>query len=291
MPADRVANRAAGTVLAIRRHPVKSMIGEELEASDVTKSGLLGDRAYALIDLSDGKVASAKNPKKWGRLFEFRAKYEAPVRAGEDIPAVWITMPDGSSLSSADPDVHSAFSDAFGREVRLNRREQGQEGIVETAIPTPWMPKLEEYWPEDVEGLPHSGTVTDEAMPESTFFDLAPVHILTTATLDALKQAYPAGQFKVQRFRPNLVVKSPDGEIGFVENDWVGRTMQIGEQVQLTITGPCPRCVMTTLPQQALPKDAGILRAAAQHNGAAVGVYASVARAGHVRKGDQVRVL
>lgn len=291
MAADRIGNGAAGTVLAIRRHPVKSMIGEELDAGDVTEAGLIGDRSYALIDLSDGKVASAKNPKKWGRLFEFRAEYEATFRAGEDIPAVRITMPDGSSVSSADPDAHLAFSEALGRKVRLNQRERGQEGVVETSSPNPWMPKLEEYWPEDVEGLAHSGVVTDEVMPESTFFDFAPIHILTTATLQTLEQVYPAGQFEVQRFRPNLVVEPPDGQTGFVENDWVGRIIQIGEEVRLRITGPCPRCVMTTLPQSNLPKDTGILRAAAQHNGAAVGVYASVARAGHVRKGDAVRVL
>lgn len=291
MPSDLTGNANAGTVLSIRRHPVKSMIGEEIDATDLTDAGLIGDRAYALIDLSDGKVASAKNPKKWGRLFEFQAEYQASLRPGEEMPSVRITMPDGSSVSSADPDAHSAFSRALGREVRLNRRERGQEGIVETTLPNPWMPKLEEYWPKDVEGLAHSGIVTDEAMPESTFFDLAPVHILTTATLEALRQAYPDGQFEVQRFRPNLVVESPDGQMGFAENDWVGRTIQLGDQVQLRITGPCPRCVMTTLPQQGLPKDTGILRAAARQNNAAVGVYASVDRAEHVRRGDEVRVL
>lgn len=291
MPAQPTGNGLSATLLSIRRHPVKSMMGEALQQSEVTERGLLGDRAYALVDTSDGKVVSAKNPRKWGRILEFQASYAGPVAAGGDVPAVRIRLPDGVELSSADGDASAGLSEALGRDVRLNRRERGQEGIVETTLPNPWTPKLEEYWPDDVEGLAHSGIVTDEAMPEGTFFDFAPVHILTTATLERLEQIYPGGQFDVRRFRPNFVVQAPDQQAGFVENDWIGRTIQIGDEVQLNITGPCPRCVMTTLPQRDLSKDAGILRAAAQHNGAHVGVYASVARSGHVRMGDPVRVL
>ena len=73
-----------------------------------------------------------------------------------------------------------------------------------------------------------------------------------------------------------------------VENDWVGHTLVIGDEVRLQITGPCPRCVMTTLPQGDLPKDAGILRTAAQNNQANVGVYAAVVTGGTVRRGDGV---
>jgi uncharacterized protein YcbX len=72
-----------------------------------------------------------------------------------------------------------------------------------------------------------------------------------------------------------------------VENDWIGQTIAIGDDVRLRITGPCPRCVMTTLPQGDLPKDAGILRTAAQNNHANVGVYADVIVGGTVRRGDR----
>ena len=63
-----------------------------------------------------------------------------------------------------------------------------------------------------------------------------------------------------------------------------------GDEVRLDVTGPCARCVMTTLPQADLPRDPGILRAAAQHNHANVGVYAAVARGGTIRRGDPVRL-
>jgi uncharacterized protein YcbX len=86
------------------------------------------------------------------------------------------------------------------------------------------------------------------------------------------------------------VVETATGEKGFVENAWIGQTLAIGDQVRLRITGPCPRCVMTTLPQGDLPKDTGILRTAAQHNGVNVGVYAEVLRGGAIHRGDPVRL-
>ena len=116
------------------------------------------------------------------------------------------------------------------------------------------------------------------------------MHLLTTATLDRLRVLYPQGRFEVRRFRPNIVVETANGEKDFVENAWIGQVLAIGDAIRLSITGPCPRCVMTTLPQGDLPKDAGILRTAAQHNRANVGVYASVLQGGTVRRGDSVRL-
>jgi uncharacterized protein YcbX len=141
-----------------------------------------------------------------------------------------------------------------------------------------------------MEGLDYRDTVTDFALPEGTFFDCAVVHVLTTATLDRLRELYPQGRFEVRRFRPNIVVETAPGVKDFVENAWINRTLTIGDKVRLSMTGACPRCVMTTLPQGDLPRDLGILRTAAQHNQANVGVYASVLQGGEVRRGDSVRL-
>jgi MOSC domain-containing protein len=74
------------------------------------------------------------------------------------------------------------------------------------------------------------------------------------------------------------------------ESELVGRTLAIGQDVRLTVTGPCSRCVMTTLPQGDLPRDPGILRPAAAHNDAKVGIYGRVECGGWVCPGDPVRV-
>lgn len=274
----------AGSVQSLWRYPVKSMLGEELESCDVTERGLSGDRAYALVDAEDGKVASAKNPRKWARLFECRAAF-AGDRGG-----VQIALPDGTTMAADDPNAAAVLSRLFGRTARLETTASAS-------------PVLEELW---LEGSPDGRAVTDEAIaggsPPGTFFDYAVVHVVTTATLDRLSELYPPGRFDTRRFRPNVVVSLAKGESGFVENGWVGRTLAIGESVRLAVTDPCPRCVMTTLAQEDLPADAGILRTAARHNSlvggeargpegtypASVGVYARVVHGGLVRRGDPV---
>jgi uncharacterized protein YcbX len=157
------------------------------------------------------------------------------------------------------------------------------------ALPDVRTATAEEYWP-DIEGLDHRDTVTDFGLPEGTFFDCALVHLLTTATLDRLRGLYPDGRFEVRRFRPNIVVETASGNRDFVENAWIAQVLAIGDSVRLSVTGPCPRCVMTTLPQSDLPNDMGILRTAAQHNRANVGIYASVLEGGTVHRGDSVRL-
>jgi uncharacterized protein len=278
------------------------MQGEELDAGALTARGVLGDRGYALIDAANGRVVSAKNPRKWPRLLEYHARYVTAPCPDEALPPVEITLPDGARVRSDAPSAAESLSGALGRAVAIGR------------IP-PAGQSLEEFWPA-VEGLTpvgepvaneHGDTVTalPVAMlaPEGTFFDLAAIHLVTTATLDRLRALYPSGRFDVRRFRPNLVLATDPAVSGFVENEWIGRTLWIGEQVQLKVIDPCPRCVMTTLPQDDLEADPGILRALVRHNPvpsatlmpgellpACAGVYASVLQSGIIRQGDTVRV-
>jgi uncharacterized protein YcbX len=283
---------SAGAVVSLWRYPVKSMLGEELNAAELTERGPIGDRTYALVDAETGKVASAKNPRKWAKLFECHASFVAPPVRGEPPPPVRIELPDGQVLESGLDDVDGALSALLGRAVSLK-------------TVAPRAPSLEEYWP-DIEGLAHRETITDEAIgggaPAGTFFDYSAVHVLTTSTLDRLRALYPAGRFEVRRFRPNIVVAADGGVEGFVENLWVGHTVMVGDGIRLRVSDPCPRCVMTTLPQADLPRDVGILRAAADYNKVpvpafdnqampSVGVYAAVERGGTVHRGDTLRVI
>jgi len=283
------AHTAIGSVATLWRYPVKSMLGEELNAAEITERGLLGDRAYALVDTADGKVASAKNPRKWPRLFDFRAAFVEAPRPDAQLPPVRIILPDGTAVTSAQADLNPILSRALDREVTVEVAPNGQSPAAASPAPGARTREAEEYWP-DLEGLDYRDAVTDFALPEGTFFDCAVVHVLTTATLDRLRELYPQGRFEVRRFRPNVVVATAEGVKDFVENGWVGRTLALGDEVRLSVTGACPRCIMTTLPQSDLPGDLGILRTAAQHNEASVGVYAAVLRGGRVRRGDAVRV-
>jgi uncharacterized protein YcbX len=182
--------------------------------------------------------------------------------------ATWTLSP-GAVTSTAGPceePLHGRSWSVTSDDARFGELLTGAlSRPVTLASAAPSEPSLEEYWPDTAE-LDHQETVTDEAMPASTFFDLAAIHVLTTATINRLRELYPQGRFEVRRFRPNIV----------------------GDDVVLEITDHCPRCVMTTLPQEDLPKDSGILRTAARHNEVHVGVYGEVRRGGRIQRGDTV---
>jgi hypothetical protein len=132
-----------GSVVALWRYPVKSMMGEELNATEITDRGLLGDRRFAVVDRSTGKVGGAKNPRKWGNFFDFRAAYVEAPKTGAKISPVRITLPDGTAVTSEQPDLEQILSRAFGRDVALQEARPGQMTSGATA---------EEYWP-DIAGL------------------------------------------------------------------------------------------------------------------------------------------
>lgn len=264
----------AGTIASIHRYPVKSMIGEELHVTRVGARGIEGDRAYALADVETGKVASAKNPSKWPTLFQFHATFTAPLNGS--LPPVQIRFPDGETIMSEDQEVENRLSASLKRSVRLLKV-------------APKTASLEEYWP-DIDDLARRDVVTDESIPSETFFDLGMIHLVTTGTLNSLQSLYPEGRFVSRRFRPNFVIETTPDAGPFPESDWERKVLSIGSEVQIKITGPCGRCVMTTLDQDGLPKDIGILKTAAKHNQARVGAYASVIRGGVVRKGDPVQL-
>jgi uncharacterized protein len=197
-------------VTALYRYPVKSMLGESLERCRIDDRGVVGDRAYALVDVETGTVASAKVPRLWGGLLGFSARCaDEPERAGT--PSVEITFPDGSVHHSGDPDIDAALSAAIGREVRLIATPPEGAGF-------------EEVWPE-IDGLAPEAVIAatrvrDEdtgervsrfdlaAMaPHSAFFDLAVLHLLTTATLQRLRALEPGATFDERRYRPNVLLE------------------------------------------------------------------------------------
>ncbi len=258
-------------LVSLWRYPVKSMMGEELRSSKITAKGIHGDRASALVDIETGKIVSAKNPKRWPNMFSFRGRYEDLANTND----IRITLPDGTTVKSNDSNVNSILSDALGKEVRFISK-------------APDEPQLEEYWP-DIEELDYRDIITNEDMPKGTFYDLAVVHLLTTSTLDELRRLYPEGRFEARRFRPNIIINTE--QTGFVESEWVGKTLNIGDEVKLKITNHCTRCVMTTLPQGDLPKNSNILKTAAQHNEAHVGVYAEVIVGGTIKCDDSAIII
>jgi uncharacterized protein YcbX len=268
-----------GHIAKIHRFPIKSMLGEELEEAWTDERGLRGDRAFAVVDVETGSVASAKHPRRWARLLACRARFVTPPSADGPMPTVHIELPDGGDITSDDPRVHDVLSRVLDRPVRL----------AASALPEA---SYEDYWP-DIEGVSpdgHRDAFTSERIsplaPAGTFFDMTAFHVISSASLRALLQALPQSQIEAARFRPNFVIEGDDGA-SFVENAWVGRVLKVGSSLAIKTLMPTMRCVMTTLAQQALPNDPEVLRALVRENLVAVpdgkrypciGVYCSLAR-------------
>jgi uncharacterized protein len=289
-----------GTIRALWRFPVKSMLGEELDAADVSEGGIVGDRAFALVDRETGKVASAKHPKTWPNLLACRAAFVEPPGPGEELPPARIDLADGNSVLSDAADVDAVLSRFFGRDLELARTAQNGYTIDQ------YHPDEENFDPEghrdevvesqlgaaffNSRGLP-------SAVPEGSFFDLFPLSVLTTSSLERLGELEPQSRFDARRFRMNVIVDSPAR--GFVENAWLGRTLAIGDNVRVGVAMPDPRCVMPSLAQEDLPRDPQILKALAKHNRIDVagalypcaGVYAVAEGTGKIRKDDRVSLV
>ena len=294
-------DQVIGSVVRLWMFPVKSMKGERVEAADVGKHGIAGDRAYALLDVETGKIVSAKNVRLFPDIFGCQASFIDRPRPGENLPPVRIALPEGRSTTSESPDADLVLSEFFKREVRIVR--QAPEDFI-----------IDMYHPDvaDADPAGYRDTVVEQKVgsaywqdagvaspiPQGSFLDLFPVSVLTTATLDQMNKLQPGSRFDERRFRMNVIVETP--QTGFIENDWVGRDLVLGDSLRLGIELPDPRCVMTTLAQDELPRDTNILRGLVQHNRIDVGedgrfpcagVYAVVRVPGVVRAGDSARLV
>ncbi|MGH7780756.1 MAG: MOSC domain-containing protein [Candidatus Binataceae bacterium] len=277
-----MAQKQIGTLAAIWRHPVKSMLGEQLAQVEITERGAVGDRAWALRETATRRIASAK---KFAGLFGFRAKYDDPSVAGSGAP-ISIHMPDGSTIRPSDPEAAEKISAALGRKVTLERAETADR---ERAGIDPKTVFADVPIEQVIPGLSAENLPAEFALSPGSFFDTAVMHVIATGTLRHLSKL--AGSKSIcdpRRFRPTLFVDTGACGDCFVEDEWVGGELIVGASVKVTTMVPALRCVMTTHPQDDLPRDYDVLRTAARNHRTNLGVFAAIGAGGMVRIGDPV---
>jgi len=177
-----------GRVAALRRYPVKSLVGEQLDRAELTDAGIEGDRRWAIFDPEGGVLSARRVP----------ALLEA--RASLDEHGVRITLPDGVEVHAGEASADAALSAWLGRQVRLGE-------------PTAARPVI-----ADEEGS-YEGRA-------GTFFDASPILLVTTGTLSDLTARSPRSRFDARRFRPNLVIETEGADP--VEQSWIGERVAVG---------------------------------------------------------------
>jgi uncharacterized protein YcbX len=300
-----------GTVRELWRFPVKSMGGERLDQVEVGMNGFVGDRCWAVRNVETGEI---HNAKRFPILMQCSASYRRPPLAGQIAP-VDVTLPDGTVVGSESPALSAQLSALLGRAVVLHplepaanrafyRRRQPGAAMLGRVAHFAVGRRLVQWSLEHGAGgalRAEFGRTADEPLPDlreiasegfefytppGTFFDLFPIHILTTGALDAMKQANPGADWDVRRFRPNVLVATPSAT-GHIERDWRGRTIRIGG-FEAWGELPTVRCAMPMHSQPNLGRDPSVLRTIVGHAEQCLGLYASVSVPGEVALGDPV---
>lgn len=263
-----------GAVTAIRRYPVKSMLGEDLDSVAVTEAGVEGDRIAAVIDVETGMVATAKRPKYWRGLLAFSARWNGG--------APQIVLPDATAMALDDAALDEVLSGLLGRNVSLST-VRPEHATIGRSVPEEVLAAG-----DDVD-VSYVTMEIGEGTPGTTFVDYAPIHLFTTATL-----AHVGAE--LVRYRPNVVVDIPGIE-PFAENDWTGREITIGP-ITLQVLHATPRCAIPTLAHGSLPRRTDAVRTLMQQNRVpevrmqpCLGAYAAVRSGGTISLGDPVMIM
>jgi uncharacterized protein len=276
------------------RYPVKSMVGETVDAIQLGSLGIVGDRTWAARDLERGGIRGAK---KIGTLMRLAAH---DLGDGD----VEITLPDGSTVRTNDVDVHERVSAALDHPVHLERlrpaddldhyrRGAPDSDDVVAELRGIFGREADEPFP-DFSVFPP--IIAEFESPPGTYYDVFPLMVMTTAALAALGRALPDSNVDVRRFRPSLVIDAGDSGAdastpGHPEFDWSGRRAALGSAT-IEFGAPCPRCVMVTREiNDEIPADRSILRHIVRDLGQNLGVYATVVTPGRVALGDALTWL
>lgn len=227
------------------------MQGEQLDEVRLDDGGVEGDRRYGVLDRQSGCILSAKWEPK---LLEARA-----LQTG---PELVVKLPTGETVLGLGAASDAALSAWLERPVHLQEAGPTTQGTYQIHIDP-----------------------TDDESPEFTwsgppgrFVDEAPVHLLTTASLQ---------QWDARRFRPNVVIEVDD-DAAFVEDGWVGRRVRIGE-VELEVIKRTSRCAMVSRAQPGgIRRDLDVIHTLRAEHNLDLGVHARVVVPGTVRRGDRV---
>jgi len=258
-----------GKVESLWRYPVKSMRGEALDEAYLGFAGVYGDRLYALQ--SDAAVPGFPylTGREQRRMVLYRPRFRHP-----DLAAMPPNLADAEALA---PGITPVYADRDGLAVDIETPD-GETLAIDD-------PRLADLLNEHLSRR-HQVKVlrSDRALT-----DCRPVSLCSLATVGQLGAELGKAIDK-RRFRANIYLDLGDGA-GFAENDYVGKTIAIGDKVRLQVLERDPRCAMITLDPDTAERDPAVLKTVSESHEGHTGVYAAVLIEGVVRTGDTVDLL
>lgn len=244
--------RRVGKIKELWRYPVSSVTGEPLDEVSVSAAGMDGDRRYALVDAETGIVAHPERDRRWQKAVFVKSR-TAPSGAIE------VQVPDHGWLSVEAPGLAAALTAFFEFAVEARPYERSAA----------------------------AGEATSFAVDR---YDVSPLHLLTSASVDHLKSLHPAGNPDRRRFRPNIFMDTESDIAGFAELGWIDKPIRLGD-LDGTVIAPTKRCGFTIIAQEGLDNDPEILRNVMKFGSRNMGVYCAPIATGLLKVGDAVWLL
>jgi len=261
--------RVIGKVDSLWRYPVKSMRGEELKEAFVGFSGVYGDRLFAFKDAAAPGGFPYLTAREQQDMLLYRPRFQNSDKAAKP--------PNLTEAEDMAPGITPIFADSA--ELALNVETPSGEVLA----------------------------VDDPALIDQLRTGLKDKHALTLLRSDrALTDCRPVSLFSLQttrqlgeeietvldkrRFRANVYMDL-EAVDGFSEDGLVGKTLQIGSKVVLSILERDPRCKMITLDPDTAESNPKILRIVAKGHDGMAGIYSAVLVEGAVKPGDEIKLL
>lgn len=280
--------KRVGTIKEIWRYPVKGMAGETMESCKMRPGGIVGDRVWALRDVLRDEIQSCK----------FRPQLlSCTARSSGDSESlgVEVEFPDGDVIASDAPSIHQRLSEVVCNESKLEQLgELGGPNLFKRykSGARNWLDELKETFARDPgEAAPDFSEFPQEAqdfvtMP-GTFFLVSSFHIITSATMDFLKEELPEADWDIRRFRPNIVIETAADAEGLVEQGWIGKRLTIGG-LKIDCTGTAIRCGAVVRAQKGIVEDKRMLRTIVKAADQNLGIYGNISGEGMISVGDEV---
>jgi uncharacterized protein YcbX len=261
---------AVGRVHELAVNVVKGTLQAHPSSVVLDEGGVRDDRRFHVVN-AEGEQEGARN----SRLAAVRCTWDAATEH------LTLTIPGGGEVA--------------GR-VSPAERQAGTlywttDHVVEgSVVPGPWNEALSDHLGKPVRLV--------EADFPLRARDVGPVTLMSIASVTRLEAEMNGATLGAGRFRMNMVLEGPAAH---AEDEWYGRRLAVGDCI-LRVTGPVPRCVVTTREAGTGRRDHPTLKGILAYRdplpgpdgepvAAPFGVYAEVERPGTIATGDEVTLL